>query len=87
MRIVEQDDIIFRSYVGYGSYKGVDFELSITSHPDGTLTGMPVVTVDPDGEGRQVVFEMGDIIPRAFDLLGVPVQSDETAEDDGSEAR
>lgn len=64
---------VFRTYVGNGTYKGIEFEYCITSAPDGTLLGMPVVTIKHDGKRKDVVFELEDIIPKAFEFAGIEV--------------
>lgn len=61
----KSDDIItFRSYVRSGDYRDIPFDLAVTSMPDGTLLGMPVVTFGD----VTVVFDLEDVISQAYDF-------------------
>ena len=57
--------ITFRHVIGEGEYKGHRFELAVTMTPLGDIHGMPVITWD---DGSTVIFEVEDIVPRAFDF-------------------
>ena len=54
--------ITFREHIGSGVYRDVPFDLAVTAAPDGTLTGMPVVTF---GEAT-VTFDLEDVLEQAY---------------------
>ena len=56
--------ITFRTHVGSGVYRGVPFDLAVTAAPDGTLTGMPVVTFGD----VTVTFDLKDVVGHAYDF-------------------
>jgi hypothetical protein len=59
--------ITFRAHVGSGEYKGHGFKLGVATTPAGDLLGLPVVSWD---DGTTVIFEMEDLIPKAYELRG-----------------
>lgn len=64
MKIHHKSDetITFRAHVGSGDYRNIPFDLSVTSMPDGTLMGMPVVTFGD----VTVVFDLEDVVSQAY---------------------
>ena len=64
---------VFRMRIGTGMHKGIEFDYCITTAPDGTLLGMLVVTIKQDGKRKDVVFELDDIITKAFEFAGIEV--------------
>lgn len=56
--------ITFREHIGSGDYRGVPFDLAVTMAPNGTLTGMPVVTFDD----VTVTFDLVDVVGQAYDF-------------------
>lgn len=63
--------ITFREYIGSGAYRDVPFDLAVTAAPDGTLTGMPVVTFGD----VTVTFDLEDVVGQAYDFA---LQGDES---------
>lgn len=56
--------VTFKEHIGSGNYRGVPFDLAVTAAPDGTLTGMPVVTFDD----VTVTFDLVDVVGQAYDF-------------------
>ncbi|WP_314040656.1 hypothetical protein [Slackia exigua] len=54
--------VTFKEHIGSGDYRGIPFDLAVTTAPDGTLTGMPVVTF---GEAT-VTFDLEDVLEQAY---------------------
>ena len=54
--------ITFRAFVGSGEFMGEPFDLCVSTLPDGTLTGMPII----DFKDASVTFELEDLLPKAY---------------------
>ena len=56
--------VTFKEHIGSGDYRGIPFDLAVTTAPDGTLTGMPVVTFGD----VTVTFDLVDVVGQAYDF-------------------
>ena len=59
--------ITFRAFVGSGEFSGMSFDLCVTTLPDGTLTGLPIIDFK-DESRTSVTFELDDIVPAAYEF-------------------
>lgn len=69
MRVYGKNDgtITFRAPAGSGEYMRHKFKLEVATTPAGNLLGLPVVSWD---DGITVVFELEDLIAKAYELRG-----------------
>ena len=64
--------ILFHMHVGSGNAYGHDFTLGVTTVPDGTVLGMPMIRFDDD-DCTTVTFELSDLLPMAMKAAGLEV--------------
>ena len=67
----ESGIITFCQYIGDGSMGDIQFTLSVTAMPDGTLIGMPRFSFE--GSSKVVTFELEDLLPIAMKAAGIKV--------------
>lgn len=59
--------ITFRLFIGSGEYKGLPFDLCVTTTPAGNVTGLPIIDFK-DENRTSVTFELEELVVRAYEF-------------------